>query len=90
MTNGVQEVIENLGKLALVRENPALLVIVHSGTGMEILSNTTDLVMKLGMLDVAKMTIVDVHARQQEEHAEEVRRSAVKASAVFSDHGKAN
>ena len=73
------------------RKAPAVLCIVHSEAGLEILFNTHDLVMKLGMLDVAKIQLVDMQARFNEEHEEEIRRNAVKASAAVSgDSGKAN
>lgn len=91
MDNGVQELIENLGKLALVREKPTVLVFVHSGVGLEILSNTSDLVMKVGMLDVGRLTILDAHARMNEEHAEECRRAGESAMAALAVNlGKAN
>jgi hypothetical protein len=91
MENGVQELVDNLGQLALIRENPAVLIIVHSKAGLEILSNCNDFVMKLGMLDVARMTTVDVHTRMNEEHAEECRRAGEAAMAALAmKPGKAN
>lgn len=91
MENGVQELIDNLGKIALVRENPTVIVIVHSGAGLEILSTTGDFVMKMGMLDVAKLTVVDVHTQMNAENAEECRRAGEQAVAALAmKPGKAN
>ena len=83
MGNGEREVVEQLGKLVELRKDAVLFVIVHSEKGLEVLSNSNDLVMKLGMLDVAKMTVVEVHTRIQEMAEDEVRRNAEAAVAAM-------
>jgi len=58
-------------------------VIVHSKSGLELMSNCNDLVMKLGMLDVAKMTVMDIHAQMSMEMVEEGRKAVQTALAVM-------
>ena len=74
MGNNVQELLVNLGQLVEIREDAQVFVIVHSKSGLELMSNCNDLVMKLGMLDVARMTVVDIHAQMNAEMKDEIRR----------------
>lgn len=91
MGKGVQDLIDNLGKLALVRENPTVLILVHSETGLEIMSNTHDFVMRIGMLDVTRMTLIEAQAKLNELHEEECRRAGEVAMAAFTkDSGRTN
>jgi len=91
MDDGVQELIDNLGKIALVRQHPTVLVIVHSEVGLELMSSTGDFVMKMGMLDVAKLTVVDIHTRLNEENAEMCRRAGKAAvAALTAKPGRSN
>ena len=83
MGNKVQELVDNLGKLVELREDAQVFVIVHSKSGLELMSNCNDLVMKLGMLDVAKITVMDIHAQMSMEMAEEGRKAAETALAVM-------
>ena len=80
--DGVQEFLNNVLSVVMSRKSPNVLCIVHSEAGLEVLFNTQDLVIKVGMIDVAKMTIVEQQARFNEEHEEEIRQNAVKASAA--------
>ena len=50
-----QEITAELSKLVEVREDVTIFAIIHSRSGLELVTNSGDLVMKLGMLDVAKM-----------------------------------
>lgn len=70
MGNSAQEITAELAKLVEVREDVIVFAIVHSRSGLEMVSNTGDLVMKLGMLDVAKMTVMDIHAQMSMEHGD--------------------
>ena len=83
MGNGIQELIDNLGKLAMIRENPTVLILVHSEGGLEILGNTRDFVMRIGMLDVTRMTLIESQARLNELHEEECRRAGEHAMSAF-------
>ena len=83
MGNKVQELVDNLGKLVELREDAQVFVIVHSKSGLELMSNCNDLVMKLGMLDVAKMTVMDIHAQMSMEMVEEGRKAVQTALAVM-------
>lgn len=83
MGNNVQELVDNLGKLVELREDAQVFVIVHSKSGLEIMSNCNDLVMKLGMLDVARMTVVDIHAQMNAEVMGEIRRAEREAAAAM-------
>ena len=78
-----QEIAAELSKLVEVREDAVVFAIVHSRSGLEMVSNSGDLVMKLGMLDVAKITVMDIHAQMSMEMAEEGRKAAETALAVM-------
>ena len=83
MGNGAIEIVEQLGKLVELRKEAIVFAIVHSSSGLEMVSNSNDLVMKLGMLDVAKMTVIDIHAQMGMEMAEKGRRAVKSALAVL-------
>jgi len=83
MGDGVQEFLDSVVKVVASRERPTVLCIVHSDAGLELLFNTNDMVMKLGMLDVAKMTVVEQQAMFNQVYEEEVRRAEGKALAVL-------
>jgi hypothetical protein len=83
MGNSAQEITAELAKLVEVREDVIVFAIVHSRSGLEMVSNTGDLVMKLGMLDVAKMTVMDIHAQMSMEMVEEGRKAVREAMAVM-------
>jgi hypothetical protein len=63
MDDGVQGFLDNVTRVVGSRKDPTVICVVHSEAGLELLFNTNDLAMKLGMLDVAKMTIVEQQAR---------------------------
>ena len=88
MDDGVQGFLDNVTRVVGSRKDPTVICVVHSEAGLELLFNTNDLVMKLGMLDVAKITIVEQQAMFNAVHEEEVRRSAEKALAVLGDKGE--
>ena len=91
MENGIQEFLGHVMTVVGERKNPTVFGIVHSEMGLELLFNTNDMVMKLGMLDVAKMTVVEQQAAYVEEHEEETREAGRRASAVLaSKPGRAN
>ena len=83
MGDGVQEFLDSVTKVVGSRKDPSVFVIVHSEAGLELLFNTNDMVMKLGMLDVAKMSVVEQQAMFNQVHEEEVRRAEGKALAVL-------
>lgn len=83
MGDGASEVLEQLSRLVELRSGCSVFAIVHSDKGLEILSSTNDLVLKLGMLDVARMTVVEVHSRIMEMAEEEGRRQAEAAVAAM-------
>ena len=85
MENGVQELLDNLAKVLGSRKAPVVICIVHSEAGLELLFNAGDLVMKLGMLEVARMTVVDQQARMNMEHEEECRRAGERAVAALGE-----
>jgi len=83
MDDGVQEFLDNVVKLVGSRKDPTVICVVHSEAGLELLFNTNDLVMKLGMLDVAKMTVVETQTIFNANHEEQIRKNAERASAVL-------
>lgn len=83
MEDGVQEFLDNLVRLVGSRKNPNVICVVHSDAGLELVFNTNDLVVKLGMLDVAKMTMVESQAQYNQMHEDEVRRAGESAVAVL-------
>lgn len=89
MENGAQEFLNHVCSVVGSRRDARVFVIVHSEAGMELLFNTSDLVMKLGMLDVAKMTVMEHQAKFNEEHEEEIRRSG-RLAVLAVEPGKAN
>lgn len=90
MESGDQEFLNNLLSVLASRQNVTVLCVVKSDTGLELLMNTPDMVLQLGMLDVARLEVVDRHARYREEHEEEIRSAEVRAMAVLGTPGKAN
>ena len=78
-----QEITAELSKLVEVREDVTIFAIIHSRSGLELVTNSGDLVMKLGMLDVAKMTVMDIHAQMSMEMVEEGRKAVQTALAVM-------
>ena len=83
MGDGVQEFLDNVVQVVGSRKDPNVIMIVHSEAGLELLFNTNDMVMKLGMLDVAKMSVVESQSMFNSTHEEEIRRAAEKAVAVL-------
>ena len=83
MEDGVQEFLDNVVRVVGSRKEPTVICVVHSEVGLELLSNANDLVVKLGMLDVAKMTMVETQAQYNQMHEEEMRRAGESASAVL-------
>lgn len=90
MENGVQEFLSNIATLLGSRKRAVFVCLVHSEAGLELLFNTHDLVVKLGMLEVGKLTMLEQQARFNQEHEEEVRRAGEMAVAVLGKGGKAN
>ena len=83
MGDGVEEFLNNIANVLSVRKEPTVFAIVHSEMGLELLSNSSDLVMKLGMLDVARLTVLEVQAQYREGREEEVRRAGEMAAAAL-------
>ena len=91
MGDGVQELIDNLGKLAVARQRMGVIIIIHSEMGLEMMSNINDLVLKVGMLDIARVTEMEVQAKMNELHEDKVREMAEKAvAALTAEPGKPN
>jgi hypothetical protein len=91
MGDGVQELIDNLGKLAVARQRMGVIIIIHSEMGLEMMSNINDLVLKVGMLDIARVTVMEVQAKMNELHEDKVREMAEKAvAALTAEPGKPN
>lgn len=83
MGDGVEEFLNNIASVLSVRKEPTVLAIVHSEMGLEFLSNSSDLVMKLGMLDVARLTVLEVQASLMKGREEEARRAGERAVAAL-------
>ena len=83
MEDGIQELLDNLIWLIGNRKSPSVICIVHSEAGLKLVFNTNDLVVKLGMLDVAKMTLVETQAQYNQMHEDEARRAGESAVAVL-------
>ena len=91
MEKGIQDLIDSLGKLSLIRESMTVMIIVHSEVGLEILGNTHDLVIRIGMLDVTRMTLIEAQAKLNELREEECRRAGEHTMSAFrKDPGQPN
>lgn len=84
MDEGNAKFVERLQELLSLRGESTLLVILHSGEGMDVMSNTNDLPMKLGMLEVARMTTVDAHQAVMEANREAGMRKARETALAMS------
>jgi hypothetical protein len=90
MENGEQEFLDNVVRVITSRKGARVVCLVYSDVGMELVLNTMNLVEQLGMLDVARLEILERHARFREEHEEEIRRAGMAAVAVLGTPGKVN
>ena len=82
--------LNDLVTLLSSRKEATVFCVVKSEGGLELVMNTGDMVVQLGMLEVAKLEVIERHARYREEHEEERRRSGARAMAVLGTSGKAN
>jgi hypothetical protein len=90
MENGAQVFLENVAKVLGARQRPTVFCIVHSEMGLELLPTSDDLVMVLGMLDAARLKVVDMYGEHLETNREEVKRRESLAMAALGPQGKAN